>query len=480
MKSNAPCVLLWFRRDLRLCDNKAVSLALKHHLPVIPLYIWDDLSEGECAQLWLHEALTDLKLQLGKIKSHLVVERGNPEEVFQELISKLNIKAVFWNKSYDAGSYEEEDRIKKLLRKLGIDVFSLDSCLLSNPDSVMNKKGEPYKVFTPYYKALRSTLKVFEDLPDFDCSVPLNWPESESIDDLDLVEPWGKDVISNWNATREGAEDALNRFIENALIRYAEDRDFPAIQGTSRLSPYLHIGQLGPREVYNAIQKSSLEDEIKEVFIRQLIWREFAYYILHHFPQLPICSLDNDFERYPWSEDRKMLLAWRKGQTGYPLVDAAMRQLWKTGWMHNRLRMLVGSFLVKDLIQDWRHGYRWFMNTLLDADIACNGFGWQWVAGCGCDASPYFRVFNPYRQSMTFDPSGDFIRKYVPELKALPDKWIHCPSEAPTQVLKDANIILGETYPHILVPHQQARDQALNGYYMIKGKRENGNRSKTQ
>lgn len=470
-----PCVLIWFRRDLRLCDNRAVSLALKRQLPVVPLYIWDDISEGECAQVWLHEALVDLELQLQKRQSRLLVERGNPEEVFQALVSKLSIKAVYWNKSYEAGAYEEETRIKRLLTDLEIDVFPLDSCLLSSPDGIMNKKGEPYRVFTPYYKALRPTLEMSDDSLECDWPILPHWPESESIDDLDLVEPWGSDVISGWRATREGAEDALSRFIENALNNYGKDRDFPALQGTSRLSPYLHIGQLGPKEVFKAIQRSSLNDDVKEVFIRQLIWREFSYYILHHFPQLPIRSLDNDFERYPWSEDRRMLLAWRKGQTGYPLVDAAMRQLWQTGWMHNRLRMLVGSFLVKDLLQDWRHGYRWFMDTLLDADIACNGFGWQWVAGCGCDASPYFRVFNPYRQSMKFDPSGDFIRKYIPELEALPDKWIHCPSEAPAQVLEDANIILGETYPHALVPHQQAREQALNGYYMIKGKRENGN-----
>jgi len=407
--------------------------------------------------------------QLHRCNSKLIIRRGSFEDVLNELVEELTVCAVYWNKVYEPGLFEVDDRIQRSLRGRGIFVQSYNSRVLNDPLSIKNQQNQPYRVFTPFYKYCRKYHQEFSRR-HYECYFPHSLPNlsREVVDDLDLLQPWGKSVIASWNPTREGGMARLRHFMEHSIANYKEGREFPAVDGTSKLSPYLHFGQISLHELISMVVESDLSEGVQNHFIRQIYWREFCYYTLFYFPYMTYQSLRPEFEQFPWEENADYIDAWKYGKTGVPIVDAAMRQLWQTGWMHNRLRMITGSFLVKDLLQHWQHGMAWFHDTLIDSDVACNSFGWQWLAGSGSDAAPYFRIFNPYKQSQQYDSNGEFLRAYLPELAALPDQWIHIPHLAPADILQKANITLGIDYPFPIVDHSEMRIRALSAYESIR------------
>ena len=462
--------LVWFRQDLRIEDNPALAEAGRLGRPVIPVYIHSPEEEGGWApggasNWWLYHALADLEKQLKTSGLNLVIATGSSQQILQSLIDKYPVNTVLWNRRYEPAIIQRDAAISQHLIKQGLTVRSFNASVLYEPDQVANRSGNPFRVFTPFWKHLRS-------LP-----VPgpvdvrageLNGAETKSpgvsLDDLGLLPDisWDREFPEHWQPDRQGAGAALQQFVRQGIDRYRDQRDLPGVDGTSRLSPYLHFGQLGPRQVWQAVQQSGAADGPGGyTFLSELGWREFACHLLVHFPNTPEQALNSGYRNFPWQPDRKYFRAWQRGMTGYPIVDAGMRQLWRTGWMHNRVRMIVASFLVKHLQQPWQDGARWFWDTLVDADLASNTMGWQWTAGCGADAAPYFRIFNPMLQGAKFDPDGVYVSTYVPELKRLPAKYIHQPWEAPEHVLKEAGIGLGENYPEPVIGHREGRSRAL-------------------
>ncbi len=443
--------------------------------PVIPVFIWDPAGEGEWApggasRVWLHGSLKNLEMSLRRRGSRLIVRQGKSLDVLRELIKKTGAGAVFWNRSYEPAVVARDRQIEKLLVTQGLNVKTSNSLLLFEPWTVQTKASTPYKIFTPFYRACRA-------LPEPDPPIaapsrivsPKSWPSSLKLESLQLLPriSWDKGIRRGWRHEESKEGLCVEDFVRHALADYPDARDRPDVEGTSRVSPYLHWGDLSPRHVWHTVsaeigrKKRTATRQATEAYLRQLIWREFAYHLLYHYPQIVSVPLNPTFTRFRWRRDRRALKAWQQGQTGYPIVDAGMRQLWTTGWMHNRVRMLVGSFLVKHLLLPWQEGAKWFWDTLVDADLANNSLGWQWVAGCGVDAAPFFRVFNPVLQGQKFDPHGDYVRQWVPELASLPDRWIHKPWQAPTVVLREAGVELGRSYPRPLVDHNEARDRAL-------------------
>ncbi len=479
--SNASPVIVWFRLDLRLADNPALTAAAATGRSVIPLYILDDALAGEtpgaASRWWLHHSLDALGAQLRDLGSRLVLRRGGAEEVLAGLIGETGADALFWNRRYEPAAIARDTRIKQVLKERGVAVRSFNSALLFEPWEVETRTGDPYKVFTPFWKTCLAKAEPSEPTAEPDrLAAPANWPRSDALPSWNLLPRirWDAGLEAAWTPGRAGAEAVLGRFLDEALRGYAEGRDVPGDSGTSRLSPHLHFGEIGPREIWHAV---SAEREGgggagavrgSETYLRELGWREFAHHLLFHFPRTVRHPLRPEFERFPWADDEAGLRAWQRGLTGFPIVDAGMRELWDTGWMHNRVRMIAASFLVKDLLVPWQRGADWFWDTLVDADLASNTLGWQWTAGCGADAAPYFRIFNPTSQGERFDPDGTYVRRYVPELAGLPAPWIHRPWEAPEEVLRRAGVELGTTYPRPIVDHAQARDRALEAYGMIR------------
>ncbi len=473
-----PTSIVWFRQDLRLDDNPALTAAVSRGGPVIPVFIWDPGAEGEwppgaASRCWLHWSLGRLDAALRAVGSRLVVRTGNTLATLRELVAECSVDAVFWNRRYEPAAIEVEREVEAALRGKPLGANSFNSSLLFEPWTLQTKAGGPYKVFTPFYRACLS-------LPGPDApgpapkqvAPPARWPKSLALDSLALLpeEPWYRSIEREWDCGESATRTRLDAFFRQTLAGYAGSRDKPDVAGTSRFSPHLHFGELSPRRVWHRLQQvldgkgpRSLH-KAAEAFRRQLVWREFAYHLLFHFPRTPTTSFREAFGQFPWHDDRQSLGAWQRGRTGYPVIDAGMRELWQTGWMHNRVRMLVGSFLVKDLFIPWQAGARWFWDTLVDADLANNTLGWQWVAGCGADAAPYFRIFNPVGQGERFDPEGPYVRRWVPELAGVPKKWIHKPWLAPQAVLREAGVTLGASYPRPLVNHDEARKRALDVY----------------
>jgi deoxyribodipyrimidine photo-lyase len=464
--------IVWFRRDLRLSDNPALSAALHEHRQILPVYIaapeeqggW---APGAASNWWLHHALSDLSSALG---GRLLIRRGPALETLQALVAATGAAAIYWNRCYEPDAIERDTRIKQAMRDAGIRVDSHNAALLFEPWTVSNKQGLPFRVFTPFWRHLLSLGLPAKPLPSPDLSgrlVDVTPLRGHSVDGLGLLPTirWDQGLAANWVPSRDGAVARLDEFLATALGRYEDGRDLPAESWVSRLSPYLHFGQLGPREIVAATDRGATG---AMSFLRELGWREFAYYQLYHFPHTSDAPLDARFASFPWRDADDDLAAWQAGRTGIPLVDAGMRQLWHTGWMHNRVRMIAGSFLVKNLLLPWQAGARWFWDTLVDADLASNSMGWQWVAGSGADAAPYFRVFNPVLQGQRFDARGRYVRQWVPELAALPDKWVHCPWDAPQAALDEAGIRLGETYPRPLVDLKASRARALEAWAAVK------------
>lgn len=475
-------VMLWFRLDLRLDDNLALHEAIKTGSTIIPVYIHDSKSEGEwrhgaVSQWWLNQSLKKLSEKFHSYGSKLIFRKGDSLTELQLLLRETGARTIFWNRRYEPALIQRDQNIQRILKKQGVEVQTFNSSLLNEPWHIQTGSKTPFRVFTPYWNKCIKTEKVFEPVSvPSKMIAPKNWPKSCSLKDFKLLPKihWYRQIEKNWTPGEVGARSELESFLNKKVIYYLNGRDIPSVQATSRLSPHLHFGEISPRRILNEVQKKSAQAQSSgrirqmEGFIRQLYWREFAYHLLYHFPEVIDHPLRKEFEKFEWKKDTKSLQAWQKGQTGYPLVDAGMRELWSTGWMHGRVRMIVASFLIKDLLIHWMEGARWFWDTLVDADLANNSFGWQWIAGCGADAAPYFRIFNPVTQSKKFDKEGVYIRRWVPELAKLPDEWVHCPWEAPTAILKKAGIIIGKNYPKPLVDHSDARKKALFLYDRFK------------
>ena len=461
----------WFRQDLRITDNPSLETAAEFDA-VLPIYILDDENSqefkmGSASRWWLHNSLQSLNESLdGKLS----IYSQNPKIVIQELLEKYEVKAVFWNRCYEPWRIDRDIDIKAYLDDKNIENKSFNSHLLWEPWEISKDDGTPYRVFTPYYKKgclnaeeprlPSKNLKIDSIFYDQDC---------EQIGTLDLLPRinWYSQIQETWKPGEEGAQKRLDQFLEEGLLDYKEGRNFPFKENVSRLSPHLHFGEISPNEVwYQAKTKESVSGIQKSLdhFLSELGWREFSYYLLYHFPSLPKQNFQAKFNKFPWIKNELFLESWQKGETGYPIVDAGMRELWQTGYMHNRLRMVVGSFLVKNLLIDWREGEDWFWDCLVDADLASNSAGWQWVAGSGADAAPYFRIFNPVTQGLKFDPEGEYTKKYVPELKLLPNKFLFSPWEAPKEILEKAGIELGKDYPEPIVDLKYSRELALEAF----------------
>ena len=465
----APTIL-WFRKDLRLADNSALQAAIAEGGPVIPVFIWapdeaGDWAPGAASKWWLHQALKSLgegwKVKGGKF----VLRKGDSLAELRDIIEKSGAERVFWNRRYESPLRELDAKIKRQLREEGIEVESFNSSLLNEPHTAATGSGNPYKVYTPYWKKVKDRPLPPLAEPDFKAvRFPDTFPQSTPLDDLNLLPKtqWYRSFYEHWEPTEVGAMKRLDDFLSGAVGDYATARDRPDYDGTSSLSPYLHWGQIGPRQIAHKLTgQYDLRETGPQVFLKEVYWREFAYNVLYHFPQTPDTPLREEYADFPWEHDPDTLKAWQTGHTGYPVVDAGMRQLWETGWMHNRVRMIVSSLLVKHLLHNWHEGAKWFWDTLVDADLASNTLGWQWSGGCGADAAPYFRVFNPIIQGQKFDPEGDYVRRYVPELKKLPAKYIHTPWEAPDGILEYAGIEIGKDYPAPIIEHKKGRERAL-------------------
>lgn len=403
-------VLLWFRQDLRVEDNPALHAAVAHG-PVIPLYIWAPGEEGKwppgaASRWWLHHSLTSLAAALDSRGSRLILRIGNAAQVLEDVIRETGATAVFWNRRYEPAALERDRLIEG---RLALRAKTWNASLLFEPGTILNKSGRPFQVFTPFLRSCLEQTEPGEPLPaPLRIPAPSAWPKTRRLTELALLPTldWADGIRAAWQPGEHGAQARLAE-AQLRLTQYEEERNRPDHPGTSRLSPHLHFGEISARQVWRAARGYP-------VFRRQLIWREFAHHLLFHFPHTANAPLRPEWERFEWRNDAEGLRAWQRGRTGYPIVDAGMRELWRTGWMHNRVRMIVASFLVKHLRIHWEEGAYWFWDTLVDADLANNTLGWQWSAGCGADAAPYFRIFNPARQAAKFDPDGAYVRQWGP------------------------------------------------------------------
>jgi deoxyribodipyrimidine photo-lyase len=440
--------IVWFRHDLRIDDNPALASAAKRGA-VVPVFIWAPDEEarwepGAASRWWLHQSLEKLAASLEKLGTPLVIRRGPTLAALESLVKETGATHVAWNRRYEPAVIARDTAIKKKLAAAGLDVESFNGSLLFEPMHVATKEGKPYQVFTPFWRALLG-----RDEPAEPVAGPRKLAAAAAklktlgIDELGLLPAidWAGTMRKTWAPGEAGAKRRLEAFLAAGLGGYGSERDRPDHEGTSSLSPHLHLGEVSPRRVWHAVREAvggkpaAKISGSPEVYLRELGWREFANHLLYHFPHTTDAPLRADYARFPWANDPVGLRAWQRGRTGFPIVDAGMRQLWATGWMHNRVRMIVASFLVKDLRVSWLEGAKWFWDTLVDADLAANTLGWQWAAGCGADAAPYFRIFNPTSQAEKFDPDGEYVRAWVD--------------------------VEAAEYPEPIVDHAQARLRAL-------------------
>ncbi len=465
-------MLVWLRRDLRLTDNLALRWAADTGVPVIPIYIFDETPEcappGAASRWWLHGSLRALDRSLREKGSRLILRRGRTREVIARLAQETHAAAIGWNRVYEPQQSAADQKIEQECAQAGLEVQHFNSSLLFEPHEIRSASGSYYQVFTPFWK--QCCMRDFTPPTDAPRSIaaPASWPQSEALDDWHLQprDPdWASGLRDAWQPGEAGASRQLDAFADSGVKFYAAERNLPDRQSTSRLSPHLHFGELGPRQINARLKAAHDSGSVSpQAFIRQLGWREFGHHLAMHQPDIGAVNMRSEFDAMPWRDDPQGLRRWQRGQTGYPLVDAGMRELWRTGWMHNRVRMVTASFLIKHLLIDWRLGADWFLDTLVDADWVNNSLGWQWVAGSGADGAPYFRIFNPITQSQKFDARGRYLRTWLPELGRLPDKLIHAPWQASADELANAGIRLGVDYPLPMVAHDEARKRALTSY----------------
>lgn len=463
--------IVWFRQDLRLSDNPAIAEA-SNLGTILPIYILDDCAPnpfkiGGASKIWLHHSLNSLHHSLdGKLN----VYSGKTSEIIERIIDRHGVSNVFCNACYEPWLINQERKVQDICQRKSIDYQLFNSNYLWEPNQILKSDGTYYKVFTAYKKKAyqsmpRNTIKSKTKI-----NAIVDSENKTSISDLNLIardKKWHQKILKSWNIGEAAAHNKLNNFIENQLSGYKNGRDYPIKNQTSLLSPHLHFGEISPAQIWESVSGMGhfyVNDSDIEHFLSEVIWREFSCYLLSHFQLLHKDNFNNKFNNFPWGNNVKFLKAWQTGNTGYPIIDAGMCQLWHTGYMHNRVRMVVASFLVKNLNIHWHKGRDWFWDCLVDADLANNSASWQWVAGCGVDAAPYFRIFNPITQGEKFDKNGDYTRRFVPELKNLPDKYLFKPWAAPKDILKSAGIVLGENYPKPIVDLSASRNNALEAY----------------
>lgn len=468
---------MWFRRDLRLLDHPALFEAARTGRPIIPLYILEDdetniWSLGSASRWWLHHSLQSLAHSLESIGGKLYLRRGSPQKILNDVMRETGACSVYWSRCYEPYAIQRDTALKAFFVDAHKEVKSFNSHLLFEPWEIQTSNGLPYRVFTPFWKAC---LREWDKRRSLLTPTPFTFYKGKlSSDPLEVwslcpQQQWADGFTDIWHPGEKGGRLRLNHFVSTALRSYKDNRDKPGLNGTSKLSPHLHWGEVSLTAVVEAIESAVISDsnlkENAQKFLSEIGWREFCYHLLYHFPTLPEQNFQSKFDHFAWqTETDGLLRAWQMGKTGYPIVDAGMRELWRTGWMHNRVRMIVASFLTKHLRIHWRKGEEWFWDTLVDADLANNAISWQWVAGSGVDAAPYFRIFNPVLQAEKFDPDGTYIRRWIPELTALPNSHIHKPWCAPIDVLQNAHVILGQTYPFPVVDHNSARLTSLEKF----------------
>ncbi|MGF1641638.1 MAG: cryptochrome/photolyase family protein [Rhodospirillales bacterium] len=478
----ASPVVVWFRQDLRLADNPALAAAVDGERAVVAVYVLDDETPGRwrtggAARWWLHHGLAALAADLGRLGAPLVLRRGRAADQIEALAAEVGAAAVHWNGQPEPHWRATDTELERRLAARGVAPRAFTAATLFEPATIVNLQGTPFRVFTPFWKACLAAAPPGPPLPAprrlRTVSPP---PDGDSLADWALLPTrpdWAGGLRDTWRPGEAGARARLRTFVDDHLAGYGRLRDRPEPGATSRLSPHLHFGEVSARQVWHVVQHRMAADPSAAhggaAFLRELGWREFCTHLLHDHPDLAEAPLQPRFARFPWKDDGTALRAWQRGSTGYPIVDAGMRQLWHTGWMHNRVRMIVASFLVKHLLLPWQWGEAWFWDTLVDADLANNAGGWQWVAGCGADAAPYFRIFNPILQGEKFDPDGAYVRRWVPELARVPARWIHRPWQAPPLELAAAGVRLGAGYPSPIVDHGEARARALAALASVSG-----------
>ncbi len=472
--------ILWFRADLRLTDLPALHAAAQH-AQVLPVFVLDrqeggDWAMGGATQWWLHHSLASLSQRITEQGGQLILRSGDAATVLRDLARETGASAVYCSRQYQPWADATERATKAALEHETVSLKRFPGTLLFEPGEVLTGSGQLFKVFTPFWRACLRKPAPQAPLP----AASVQWAktdgiESAPLDSLGLTPShpnWASGWEDRWQPGEDGAQQALEGFLDAAVTRYGDGRDIPGKRYTSRLSPHLKFGEISPRQVWQAAQlakgaHASHEGDIDK-FLSEIGWREFCNHLVALFPEMPDQPFNPKFAHFPWAENPAHLTAWQRGQTGYPIVDAGMRELWQTGFMHNRVRMVVASFLTKHLLTHWRAGELWFWDCLLDADLASNACSWQWVGGSGADASPYFRIFNPVAQGEKFDKHGEYTRQWVPEVADLPDKYLHKPWEAPPMMLQAAGIRLGDTYPKPIVDHKSAREAALTAYATLK------------
>ena len=464
----------WFRQDLRLSQNPSIEALSKKVDRIVPIYILDPKQRiGSVSKWWLEQSLKNLCDNIEKKNGKLNIFEGNPLDIIQSLITNKNIEYFYWNRLYDPYSIATDKKIKSILKQENIDCVTFNGYLLNEPWEIKNKSGSFFKVFTPFWRHCneitrnRKPNKKLQNIKFYN----LKLKNSKNIQELNLTNKklkWTDKIFKHWLPGENNAQLQLQEFINKKANKYSTGRDRPYQNLTSKLSPYLHFGEISPLEIYNQVSESKkINLQNKGKFLAELGWRDFSYNLLYHYPDMTKNPIQNKFNKFPWLKDNKNLRKWQKGLTGIPIVDAGMRQLYETGWMHNRVRMIVGSFLTKNLLLHWKHGEEWFFDTLVDADIGSNSAGWQWISGCGADASPYFRIFNPILQGQKFDPTGEYVKKYVPELKNVKDKFIHNPWEMLEENQLNSGCRIGKDYPNPIVDLKETRNRALSAFKTI-------------
>jgi len=471
-EENKIRTIVWFRKDLRTLDNPCLHYALGAGLEVIPVFIWDkddggQWSPGSASRWWLHNALESLQSSFDKLGGKMIFRTGKTEEIIPKLVSETCAKSVCFSRVYDPAGLATQNLVENILKKQGVSTHSFNSSLLNEPWEIKNGTGRPFKVFTPYWKSSRNAIhREPASYRPHELPFPTEPIQSQRLEELDILpnHPWTEKLSAYWNVSEGAAHNLIAQTANQVTRSYSSHRNIPSVAGTSRLSPYLAWGLVSPRQICQAVLQAQRKDNAKGVedYLAEIGWREFSYHLLYHFPSIPDRPLRPKYANFPWRKNREALQKWKYGQTGYPLVDAGMRQLYETGWMHNRVRMVVASFLVKHLLISWTEGARWFWDTLIDADLASNTQGWQWAAGCGADAAPYFRIFNPILQGEKFDSTGDYSKHWIPSLAKVPPKWIFRPWEMPTELFAECDLRLGKNYPLPCIDHVTARNRALS------------------